>query len=351
MNQLHDYDYELPPELIAQHPLPQRDRARMLVVDRATAMQAHRQVAELPDILRPGDCLIFNDTRVVPARLFGVRAATGGKWEGLFLSADESGRWRLIGQTRGKLKPGEQIVLHKPACDKTKDSFTLTLIERDEAGVWSAEPLEPCDPFAVLERYGMVPLPPYIARETIEPGDVTRYQTVYAATPGAVAAPTAGLHFTPELLESLRSKGVQTEFVTLHVGIGTFRPIAVENLDDHRMHSEWCRVTAETAARLNRVRANGGRNIAVGTTAVRTLESACSDDGFHVFTGQTNLFIRPGYKFRAVDALLTNFHLPKSSLLVLVSALLGIEQTRHAYAAAVRECYRFYSYGDAMLIV
>lgn len=345
MNQLQDYDYELPPELIAQHPLPQRDRARLLVVDRTTGQQSHRHVADLPDLLQPGDCLVFNDTRVVPARLFGVRASTGGKWEGLFLSAEETGRWRLIGQTRGRLQPGERIRLQNG-----EDGFELTLVSREDDGVWLAEPADECDPLAVLERFGEVPLPPYIERIETDPEDVSRYQTVYAATPGAVAAPTAGLHFTPELLERLQGRGVRTEFVTLHVGIGTFRPISVDNLDDHRMHAEWCCVSRETAARLNAVRQSGGRIIAVGTTAVRTLESASGEDGFRSFRGSTDLFIRPGYRFRAIDALMTNFHLPKSSLLVLVSALMGVERTREAYATAVRERYRFYSYGDAMLI-
>jgi S-adenosylmethionine:tRNA ribosyltransferase-isomerase len=365
MDKLSDYEYELPPELIPQHPLPERDLARLMVVRGDTAGVEHRCVRELPELLQPGDCLVFNDTRVVKARLFGRRESTGGKWEGLFLSIDAAGRWKLIGHTRGRLRPGERIVLRAgDASAGIEDTpLALTLLDCDADGIWTADPNFDVSAWDVLERFGSVPLPPYIERAGDDPDDRVRYQTVFARYPGAVAAPTAGLHFTPELLERLKARGIETAFVTLHVGIGTFRPIAVENLAEHRMHAEWCRVTAETAEQLNRIRSAGGRVVAVGTTTVRTLESACDESHPGDFgkspgrgrwiqptSRETKLFIRPPYRFRAVDALLTNFHLPKSSLLVMVSALLGREKTLAAYAEAVRERYRFYSYGDAMLI-
>lgn len=350
VDRLESYDYNLPAELIAQHPLPSREAARLMVVDRDTGSLSHRIVRELPDLLSPGDCLVFNDTRVVKARLVGEREATGGKWEGLFLRNDDDGTWRLIGQTRGKIRDGETLSIRPADEPDAKRRLRLQLVSRDDDGVWSAKPESDENTFTLLERFGAVPLPPYIERESTDDADVARYQTVYAAEPGAVAAPTAGLHFTPALLDEVRAVGIETAFVTLHVGIGTFRPIAVDNLAEHRMHAEWCRLTGDVAAKLNATRAAGGRIIAVGTTAVRTLESAVGDDGFCDWEGETRLFIRPPYEFRAIDGLMTNFHLPKSSLLCLVSAFLGLEQTQAAYRAAVEERYRFFSYGDAMLI-
>lgn len=345
---LSTYDYELPQELIAQQPLAERDAARLMVIDRETGTIGHRHVRDLPELLASGDCLVFNDTRVVPARLFGHREQTGGKWEGLYLGSDEANNWRLIGQTRGRLQPGERIVVESASSDET---LPITLQARDDDGIWMATPESDEPTLSLLERLGTVPLPPYIERMQAEPEDVTRYQTVYARHPGAVAAPTAGLHFTPRLLEALRSHGVASAFVTLHVGIGTFRPIGVDDLSQHNMHAEWCRLTDETATLLNATREQGGRIFAVGTTAVRTLESAVSDAGFKAFEDETRLFIRPPHHFRGIDGLLTNFHLPKSSLLVLISALLGIDLARSAYDEAVRERYRFFSYGDAMLIL
>jgi S-adenosylmethionine:tRNA ribosyltransferase-isomerase len=394
MDRLSDYDYDLPPELIAQRPLAERDQARLMVVRRDATLDGtaashpsgdaaldgtaashpsgdaagveHRGILDLPELLQPGDCLVFNDTRVVKARLFGFRESTGGKWEGLFLSTDDAGldgapathpsrvagRWRLIGRTRGRLKAGERIVLSpaRVAGAPGSPGLALTLVERDAEGVWLADPAGGVSAWDALEQFGSVPLPPYIHRKEEEPDDAVRYQTVFARHAGAVAAPTAGLHFTPRLLERLAVRGIETAFVTLHVGTGTFRPIAVENLSEHRMHSEWCRLTAETAERLNRVRSRGGRIVAVGTTSVRTLESSYVD-GFQAVQRETRLFIRPPYRFRAVDALLTNFHLPKSSLLVLVAAFLGLDRTKSAYAEGIRERYRFFSYGDAMLIL
>lgn len=397
MDDLNLYDYELPPELIAAEPLARRDQSRLLVIDRRTGELDHRRTRDLPALLRPGDCLVLNDTQVIPARLLGRRKATGGKWEGLYLGGTPSGAWRLIGQSRGRLNPGEQIVLvpaHRP---ESGEEFVLTLIERDPDGVWTARP-EACAAHAshntleILKRFGTVPLPPYIRRKLATEADWERYQTTYSRKPGAVAAPTAGLHFTPELLAACRERGLGIGYVTLHVGIGTFRPIGVPRLSEHRMHSEWCELPEETADLLNRTRASGGRIVAVGTTTVRTLESAAraaeppiEDRGWRMeerglriedsgaplsilhplssilhspsspvlqpWRGETDLFIRPPYAFRAVDCLLTNFHLPKSSLLVLVAALTGLELTKRAYQSAIRERYRFYSYGDAMLIL
>ena len=351
MNELDLYDYDLPEELIAKQPLPERDASRLLVLDRQTGAIAHRTIRDLPLLLRPKDCLVLNDTRVLPARLVGRRTQTGGKWEGLYLGRTGSGLWRLIGQTRGKLRAGEQLTLvpaHRP---ESHDELVLTLVETQAGGVWTATLEEDGDPLELLHRFGTVPLPPYIRRPLATDLDWERYQTTYARHPGSVAAPTAGLHFTAGLLEDCRHRGIEKVEVTLHVGIGTFRPIAVENLRDHRMHSEWCELTAETADHHNTVRHGGGRIVAVGTTTVRTLESAAKGDKVAPWFGETDLFIRPEYDFRAVDCLLTNFHLPRSSLFVLVCALAGVDPVKTAYDAAIRERYRFFSYGDAMLIV
>jgi S-adenosylmethionine:tRNA ribosyltransferase-isomerase len=351
MDELASYEYELPPELIAGEPLPERDRSRMLVVDRSTGTLQHRSVRELPEILRAGDRLVLNDTQVVPARLFGSRTASGGKWEGLFLESLPSGQWRLIGQSGGHLRPGETIAVvpaHSPA---SEERLTLTLIERDADGVWTANPSSREPAVDLLRRFGTVPLPPYIGRKRGTDSDWRRYQTTYARRPGAVAAPTAGLHFTPELLAACTTRGIEQSFVTLHVGMGTFRPIAVERLSEHVMHHEWCEISDATCRQLSETRHQGGRVVAVGTTSVRTLETASRDGSFQPWSGATNLFIRPPYEFHGVDCLLTNFHLPRSTLLVLVSALAGLDLIRLAYETAVRERYRFYSYGDSMLIL
>ncbi len=348
MSSLSAYDYELPRHLIAQHPLARRSDARLLVVDRAAGTLGHFHVRDLPSLVSRGDVLVVNDTRVIPARLVGFRSATGGRWEGLFLSADAAGNWRLLGKTRGKLAAGEQIALVN---ERHQEQFTLRLLVKEESGAWIARPLAEGNPLELLERVGRVPLPPYIRDGEMVPADRQRYQTVYAEMPGAVAAPTAGLHFTSELLAELERAGVARAHVTLHVGSDTFRPLAGESLDEHTMHSEWCQVTSETVAAIERSRAAGGRTIAVGTTSVRALESAAAGGHLAPFAGPTSLFIRPPYRFRAVDALLTNFHLPRTTLLVLVQAFGGQELIRHAYEEAIREEYRFYSYGDAMLIV
>ncbi|MFO0897639.1 MAG: tRNA preQ1(34) S-adenosylmethionine ribosyltransferase-isomerase QueA [Pirellulales bacterium] len=347
MTRTDHFDYELPAELIAQEPLAQRSDARLLVVDRRSGELSHRYVRDLPELIRPTDALVLNDTRVVPARLLGRRAATGGRWEGLFLRADEAGHWWLLCKTRGKLQPGERITLEAPGTPPV----SLYLISRLPWGGWLARPEIHEPTVSLLERLGRVPLPCYIRGGQMLESDRTRYQTVFAREPGAVAAPTAGLHFTPALLERLRGQGVEVSHVTLHVGLDTFRPIATDEIEAHPMHSEWGRITADTAARLAARRAAGGRIVAVGTTSVRVLETAAAAGALAGWEGETRLFIRPGHVFRAVDVLLTNFHLPRSTLLVLVSALAGEDLIRRAYAEAIRERYRFYSYGDAMLIV
>jgi S-adenosylmethionine:tRNA ribosyltransferase-isomerase len=351
MDRLSDYDYDLPGELIAAEPAAQREDARLLVIHRATGRLEHRTIRELPEYLAAGDALVLNDTKVLPARLFGTRTSTGGKWEGLFLSLDAEGRWRLLTQTKGKLQRGETITV-RPAHDPgAGDAFLLSLEGRGEGGIWIAAAPPGSSHLELLERFGTMPLPPYLKKPIAGQQDRIRYQTTFARHPGSVAAPTAGLHFTPELLDACARRDVHIERVTLHVGIGTFRPIQVERLAEHTMHAEWCDLSASAADRLDRARRQGGRIVAVGTTSVRTLESAAASGTLAPFTGQTELFIRPPYEFHAVDALLTNFHLPRSSLLVLVSAFTGRELVREAYHTAIRERYRFYSYGDAMLIL
>ncbi|MFO0904411.1 MAG: tRNA preQ1(34) S-adenosylmethionine ribosyltransferase-isomerase QueA [Pirellulales bacterium] len=349
MAEIDEYDYELPPDLIAQQPLPHRADARLMVVRRAEQTIEHFHVRDLPELLGPRDCLALNDTKVIPARLVGYRELTGGRWQGLFLEADAQGAWQVLGKTRGKLEPGERIVL---VDREGRDAARLTALARLDQGRWAMRPDGDEAWTAVLERAGRVPLPPYIRDGEMTDADLQSYQTVYAQKPGAVAAPTAGLHFTPLLMERLEARGVGRTYLTLHVGIGTFRPVSVERLEDHPMHSEWAQLPAATADRLRAARAAGGRIVAVGTTAVRTLESAVRLRGeLTDWEGTTDLFIRPPYQFQAVDALLTNFHLPKSTLLVLVRTFGGDALLRRAYHEAVAERYRFFSYGDAMLIM
>lgn len=348
MSELEQYDYHLPRELIAQHPLPQRTDARLLVVNRAAQTLEHGYVRDLAEYLYPRDTLVFNDTQVIPARLVGRRERTGARWTGLFLTSDDEGTWKVLGKTRGKLEPGEAISV---VSWDLRQSVRLRLLAKLDGGLWAVRPEPMGQPLEILGRVGRVPLPPYIREGEMVEGDVTAYQTVFARQPGAVAAPTAGLHFTPELLGRLDAHGVQREYLTLHVGVGTFRPITAEKLDQHVMHQEWCSIEADTVERLLRARASGGRIVAVGTTAVRTLESASLGGTLAPFSGSTDLFIRPPYTFRSVDALLTNFHLPKSTLLILVRTFGGDALIRKAYEEAIREQYRFFSYGDAMLIV
>ncbi|MEZ5941060.1 MAG: tRNA preQ1(34) S-adenosylmethionine ribosyltransferase-isomerase QueA [Planctomycetaceae bacterium] len=343
------YHFDLPDELIAQVPVEPRDESRLLVLDRVTGQIQHKQFRELPEFLAPGDLLVVNETRVVRARLTGVRTNTGGRWEGLFLREESPGVWRIIGSTRGKLQPGETITLQSPALAGSSDTVALRLISREEGGEWLAEPLSETTTLDLLEGFGDIPLPPYMQRDS-QASDIQRYQTTYAKTPGAVAAPTAGLHFTPELFDSVRAKGVHIAAVTLHVGLGTFRPVAVDRLSEHQMHAEWCELSDETVQKINETKRRGGRVVAVGTTTVRTLESVASQGELRPWSGMTSIFIKPPYDFKVVDQLITNFHLPKSTLLVLVSAFASRGQILSAYQAAIDEKYRFYSYGDAMLL-
>jgi S-adenosylmethionine:tRNA ribosyltransferase-isomerase len=348
MSELDKYDYELPKELIAQSPTVCRSDARLLVVDRLLQSLDHRHIRDLPEILRPNDCLVINNTRVVPARLVGRRHNTGGHWEGLFLEANPNGLWRLLCKTRGKLRPGDTITLL--GADGGED-VQLELGMKEPGGTWIARPSGKEDAFALLERVGRVPLPPYIRKGKMVERDREQYQTVYAQVPGAVAAPTAGLHFTTTLLERLVEHRVELCALTLHVGPGTFRPITADSLAEHPMHAEWGSLKQESIDRMLACRRRGGRVVAVGTTSVRILETAAASGELHPFAGHTDLFIRPPYEFRAVDALLTNFHLPRTTLLVLVRTFGGDELIRRAYDEAIRERYRFYSYGDAMLIL
>jgi S-adenosylmethionine:tRNA ribosyltransferase-isomerase len=342
-----DFDYKLPPRLIAQEPLPQRDLSRLLVVRRDTQTIDHHVFRDLPDLLRAGDLLVLNDTKVVPARLVGRRARTGGRWEGLFLGLTSDGSWKLMGQTRGRLAEGEIIIIEP-------GPLRLRLIQKQPSGAWLAEPN--CDPnespYQILERHGQTPLPPYIRKGVASQIDRDRYQTVYATKSGAVAAPTAGLHFTRHVLDRLSHHGIENTFVTLHVGPGTFRPVQVEDIRDHEMHAEWGAISAENADFINARIASKRRIVAVGTTTVRVLESAVGNTGLvQPGSGEIDLYIYPPYQFRVVSALLTNFHLPRSSLLVLVSAFAGLDLIRRAYQIAIDKEYRFYSYGDAMLIL
>lgn len=347
LDRLSAYDYTLPDSLIAKVPLSTRDASRLLVVSRQTGQISHRSIRDLPELLAPGDCLVLNNTRVLPARLMGHRAATGGKWEGLYLGSDESGRWRLIGQTRGYLQLAESVVVAGSGRE-----LRLKLIARENDGVFLFEPNRPDSVIELLHQFGTLPLPPYFDRKDPNAEDWDRYQTVYGTHPGSVAAPTAGLHFTPELLSQCQSRGINRVEVTLHVGLGTFRPVAVENLAEHQMHSEWCELPEPAISGIETTRTAQGRVVAVGTTSLRTLESAAAiHNPLQAWHGETRLFVRPPYSFRVVDALLTNFHLPKSTLLMLVSAFAGIDLIRHAYQQAIAHEYRFFSYGDAMLIL
>jgi S-adenosylmethionine:tRNA ribosyltransferase-isomerase len=337
-------DYELPERLIAQEPARERDQARLLLLRRDRSSLTHYQFSELPELLTAGDLLILNDTRVLPARLLGRRAGTGGKWEGLFLRETDVGTWEIVCQTRGKLVPGEFIHIDPGPLE-------LELICKETEGRWLVRPSHSGTPVELLVRHGRIPLPPYIRRGHAGPEDEERYQTVYAEHVGAIAAPTAGLHFTPGLLDRLDTRGIDRAFVTLHVGRGTFQPIQSEDFRQHRMHAEWGQLPQETVEKIARCRARGGRVVAVGTTSVRVLETVAGSGPIRPWSGETELFIVPGHHFMAVDALVTNFHLPRTSLLLLVQAFAGVELTRRAYETAVEQNYRFYSYGDAMLIL
>ncbi len=371
LDQLSSWHFELPAELIASRPAANRDGARLLVVDRSRQSIVHSTIRELPSWLRANDLLVFNNTRVLPARLFGVRTQTGGKWEGLYVEEVSAGVWHLLCETRGRLQPGETITivpaydLHDPSSSDGQSaddfsrraapakSFELRLNEKRPDGGWLASPQTDQSSLALLETFGSIPLPPYMGRKLADDDDRVRYQTSFASEPGAVAAPTAGLHFTPELLAKCEANGVSRTELTLHVGIGTFRPVSTDRLSEHVMHEEWCRMPQSACEAIEATRRKHGRVVAVGTTSVRTLESSAKAHHGRIasWEGRTNLFIRPGYTFQAVDCLLTNFHLPGSTLIVLVAALAGYELIMEAYRQAIAERYRFYSYGDAMLIL
>lgn len=346
------FDYDLPRELIAQEPLANRADARLMVVDRESQTLSHWYVRDLPELLRAGDRLVLNDTKVLHATLTGTRLKTGGAWHGLFLSSEPGGDWRIVCKTRGTLEPFEKIAL---VDRENREAERLWLVEKLSEGQWLARPESGRPVDEVLARVGRVPLPHYIRDGKMVDDDVARYQTVFARKPGAVAAPTAGLHFTQHLLRQVEGIGVEFAAVTLHVGLGTFRPIKAESVDEHNMHAEWGELLPAAADAINRTKSQGGRVVAVGTTAVRTLETAAqhAPEGRVVtgWSGDTNLFIRPPHEFRAVDALMTNFHFPRTTLLLLVQAFGGVDLVRTAYREAIKERYRFYSYGDAMLIV
>ena len=338
----HDFYFDLPPELIAQTPIERRDASRLLVLDKTSGAWQHRHFYELPDFLRPGDCLILNDSRVLPARLLGERLPGGGACEVLLLIDRGEKTWECLVRPGKKLRRGALLSfgggeLTAEVTDELPSGNRLVRFSYE--GIF----------LEVLERLGKMPLPPYIKAEL---QDRERYQTVYSKVTGSAAAPTAGLHFTKELLQKIADMGVGLGYVTLHVGLGTFRPVKAEEITDHEMHSEYCVIPQETAALINETKRRGGRVICVGTTSCRTVESWAGEDGhMEPHAGWTNIFIYPGYRFKVLDGLVTNFHLPESTLIMLVSALAGREHVLAAYEEAVRERYRFFSFGDAMLIL
>ena len=336
-----DFYFDLPEELIAQTPIEKRSESKLLHLVKETGAIEHRRFYNLPDYLEPGDCLVLNDSRVLPARLIGARP-TGGSVEIVLLRDLGDNRWECLSRPGRKTRPGQEIIFGDGELKAVVEEVIQggnRIIKFQYEGIF----------LEVLERLGKMPLPPYIKEELNDP---ERYQTVYSRELGSAAAPTAGLHFTPELLEEIREKGVKVCFVTLHVGLGTFRPVKEDEIENHEMHSEFCIIPKETADVINETKANGGRVVAVGTTSCRTLESFSNDDGtITPQSGWTDIFIYPGYKFKCIDALITNFHLPESTLIMLVSALAGRENVLNAYKTAVDEKYRFFSFGDAMIII
>lgn len=337
-----DFFYDLPPELIAQTPLTDRTASRLMMLNKETGHIEHKHFYDIIDNLNSGDCLVMNNTRVIPARLYGVKEGSGGKIEFLLLKRLELDKWEVILKPGKKAKVGSRFefgggILKAEVLEVIEDGNRIVQFEYD--GVWEE----------LLDKLGEMPLPPYIKEKLT---DRERYQTVYSKIEGSAAAPTAGLHFTNDLLKKIEAKGVSLVYLTLHVGLGTFRPVSVENVEDHLMHSEYYQIDKEAADKINSTRKNGGKIIAVGTTSVRTLETVAEQDGtIKPSSGNTSIFIYPGYKFKAIDGLITNFHLPESTLLMLVSALAGKENVMNAYKCAVEEKYRFFSFGDAMFIV
>ncbi len=336
-----DFDYDLPQERIAQTPVTPRHDSRLLVLDREDASLEHTQFWDIDRLLKPEDLLVINETRVIPARIYAKKQPGGGKAELLLLSKEDDHTWRALGGGKG-LKPGRKLSI-----ENGPEAEILEALEGPERLVYFSQPIEP-----YLDRVGHVPLPPYIHTQLDDP---ERYQTVYAKAPGSAAAPTAGLHFTPELMAKLQERGIKFARLTLHVGLDTFAPVTEDNPTEHKIHTEWCELTPETAQLINQAKREGGRIIAVGTTSVRTLETAARAAGegqvVAPYSGSTDLFILPGYHFHAVDAMITNFHLPKSTLVMLVSAFASRAMILNAYQRAVAEEYRFFSFGDAMLIL
>ncbi len=335
-----DFDFYLPEELIAQTPLEKRDGSRLLVLDKESGAMDHRHFYDLPEYLRAGDCLVLNNSRVLPARLIGTRPG-GGAVELVLLRDLGEGRWECLSRPGRKTKPGTELSFGSGELKATVEAVAEggnRIVKFDYQGIF----------LEVLERLGKMPLPPYIKEELQDP---ERYQTVYSRELGSAAAPTAGLHFTNELLEKIQAMGVKVCYVTLHVGLGTFRPVKEDEIENHEMHSEFCIIPEDTARTVTETKQNGGRIVAVGTTSCRTLESFAKDDGtLEACSGWTDIFIYPGYSFKCIDALVTNFHLPESTLIMLVSALAGREHILNAYRTAVEEKYRFFSFGDAMFI-
>ncbi|MCM3237137.1 tRNA preQ1(34) S-adenosylmethionine ribosyltransferase-isomerase QueA [Heyndrickxia oleronia] len=337
------FDFNLPESLIAQTPLKNRSDSRLMVLNKQTGAIEHQVFKNITKYLKPGDCLVLNDTKVLPARLFGIKEDTGAKIEVLLLKQMENDRWETLVKPAKRIKVGSEIVFGdgklKAKCIAEKDHGGR-IIEFHYEGIF----------YEVLNELGEMPLPPYI-KEQLEERD--RYQTVYAKETGSAAAPTAGLHFTEELLTEIKNMGVHITFLTLHVGLGTFRPVSVEDIHEHEMHAEFYQVSEETADLINRVKQQGGRIISVGTTSTRTLETIASANNGKIIatSGWTDIFIYPGYEFKGIDGMITNFHLPKSTLIMLVSALAGRQNVLHAYEEAVKEKYRFFSFGDAMLII
>ena len=336
-----DFYFDLPEELIAQDPLEDRSSSRLLVLDKETGETSHHIFKEIVDYLNPGDCLVINDTKVIPARLIGAREGTGAKIEVLLLKRKENNVWETLVKPGKKARPGTRIVFGEgllvgEVIDVVEEGNRLIKFEYE--GIFEE----------ILDQLGQMPLPPYITHQL---EDKNRYQTVYAKHTGSAAAPTAGLHFTPELLKQIEEKGIDIARVTLHVGLGTFRPVKVDDILEHHMHSEFYHIDAEAAEKINRAKDNGGRVICVGTTSCRTVESAVDENGrLRECSGWTEIFIYPGYKFKILDALITNFHLPESTLIMLVSALAGREHVLNAYQEAIEQKYRFFSFGDAMFI-
>lgn len=336
-----DFYFDLPEELIAQYPLEDRTSSKLLVLDKVSGDIEHKVFRDIVDYLNPGDCLVLNNTKVLPARLIGAKEGSGGKVEFLLLNKKENNQWEVMVKPGKKAKPGARIQFGDGMLMATVNEVMEggnRLVTFEHEGIFEQ----------VLDELGQMPLPPYI---TAELEDQDRYQTVYAKHRGSAAAPTAGLHFTDQLLEAIKARGIEVAYVTLHVGLGTFRPVKVENIDEHDMHAEYYFIEEEEARKINNAKENGGRVIAVGTTSSRTLESVADQEGkIEAGSGWTDIFIYPGYQFKAVDALITNFHLPESTLIMLVSALANKENIMNAYTTAVKERYRFFSFGDAMFI-